>query len=114
MTIDITKIKPGDKITVELTVKGRDGYGYFRSEGIKSINPNFVGNHIDPGDIVSHTPKPVEIVVGTVFTPYIGDRRTSGNARVIAVAEGWCLVKYHDKSVGSMDENHIRGLPIVS
>lgn len=65
--VDISKIKPGDKITVELTVVEWSRDGYVRTSGARSIHPNFIGNHIDPGDIISYTPRPTPIEIGTKF-----------------------------------------------
>lgn len=65
--IDVSKIKPGDKITVELTVVEQLRDRYFKTKGTCSIHPDFVGNHIDPGDIINHTPALIEVKVGTKF-----------------------------------------------
>ena len=97
--MDISKIKPGDKITVELTVKCRDIGGYFRSEGVKSINPNFVGNHIDPGDIIGHTPKPPEIVVGTKFSQV---RSSVRQWTVLAVHKDYAMCHYREGTLPSV------------
>ena len=105
MTIDISKIKPGDTITVELIVA--DGVSGQPGNVLCGPPGNTMANSIFPRTIISHTPKPVEIVVGTEYTPFV---TAEGPARVIAIAEGFCLVRYSDGSAGCVKEGSIRNI----
>lgn len=63
--IDISKIKPGDKITVELIVsKKQESRSIFLA--YPGCEPSFT-YQVRDGHIVSHTPKLTELKVGNKF-----------------------------------------------
>lgn len=61
MTIDPTKIKPGDKITCEFVVReGVDSSGYLRAVAVGGLRWSWLSAE----SITSHTPVPREFKVG--------------------------------------------------
>lgn len=92
--IDISKIKPGDTITVELVVsKQKQGDTDKVIRTLPSGPKTATHYHlIDSNAIVGHTPKPVEIMVGTTF-PFDGLTAAEWEILMIHDTTAWCIVR---------------------
>lgn len=62
MSVDISKIKPGDKITVEFTVTTNNAFEDYHC--IATEDSKGVRYKVLAGDVIGHTPAPRPIKVG--------------------------------------------------
>lgn len=95
MTVDISKIKIGDKITAEIVVGEPWGLLGFRTSGSKDVS------YFNNCDIISHTPKPIEPVVGVKFR----HKLVSSICTIVAIIDNDVVFTWKGLETGKLFSN---------
>jgi hypothetical protein len=91
MDVDLSKIKPGDEVTVSMTVSHVGGS---KTHPITAYYARSQQYGLSASDIVSHTPKPLAVGDRVKLRAWADAPRCATSGNVLAVHEGAAWVQW--------------------